>query len=40
MTKRITMDKNKNVTPEIDGRSLATEARKSAQQNNKLKDKS
>jgi hypothetical protein len=40
MTKEIMKDKNKNVTARIGGRSLVTEAQKSAQQNNKLKDKS
>jgi hypothetical protein len=39
MTKGIMMDKNKNVTAVIDGRSLATEAQESAQQNNKRKYK-
>ncbi len=40
MTKGIMIDNIKNVTAGIGGRSLATEAQKSAQQTNKLKHKS
>jgi len=40
MKKGIMIDNIKNVTAGIGGRSLATEAQKSAQQTNKLKHKS